>query len=133
MARMQAVYYRQDDGIEPVDLFIDTLPTPHQVRIEAQIELLNQLEDRDPPLPFPHSSQVRDALRELRCHYGPVLYRVLSQRSGTLVVLLHTIRKDRGSLLEADIQIAQQRWENFTARMNAMPRRPPRAAGHDAP
>ncbi len=133
MPNMQAVFYRKHDGTEPVDAFIEDLLPAHQATIDDQIDWLNRLTTTDPPLPFPHSSQVRGALRELRCHYGNVLYRILYQRSGTLLILLHIVRKDRGALLEADILLAQERWEDFKTRMNADPRRPPRAAGHDAP
>ncbi len=35
------------------------------------------LRTNDPPLPFPWSSQLEGELRELRCHYGSELYRVL--------------------------------------------------------
>jgi phage-related protein len=133
MPNMQAVFYRKRDGSEPVDNFIGRLLPAHQVAINGQIAWLNRLTPIDPPLPFPHSSQVVGALRELRCHYGNVLYRILYQRSDNLFVLLHIVRKDRGNLLNDDIVIAQERWEDFKARMNEDPRRPPRAAGHDAP
>lgn len=40
----------------------------------------------------------------------------------------------RGARLpEAETAIARQRWRDFKARMDAKPRTPPRAAGHDAP
>lgn len=133
MSCMQAVFYREDDGGEPVDEFIEGLPPEQQVVIDGQIELLNMLSPTDPPLPFPHSSQIRGSLRELRCHYGNRLYRTLYQRSERLFILLHMIRKDRGNILEQDIITAQQRFVDFKVRMNADPRIPPRAAGHDAP
>jgi len=96
---MHAFFYRKSDGTEPVDDFIEGLQLAHQIVIDGQIELLNMLNPNDPPLPFPHSSQVRGALRELRCHYGNRLYRILYQRSDNLFILLHMIRKDRGELL----------------------------------
>lgn len=58
---------------------------------------------------------------------------MLYRRSGNLVVLLHMLRKDTGKLREADIAIAETRWTDFKARMDSERRRPPRAAGHDAP
>ena len=42
-------------------------------------------------------------------------------------------RKDSGRVSKADMKIARDRWDDFKARMNAEKRRPPRAAGHDAP
>ena len=68
----------------------------------------------------------------MRCHYGSELYRVIYRRSRNLFVLLHIFRKDTGRVPEAELRVARQRWDDFKARMEA-PRRPPRAAGHDAP
>lgn len=130
---MQAVFYRESDGREPVGDFIDDLPREHQVTIFGQIDLLNTMTPDDPPLPFPHSSQLRGALRELRSHHGRMLYRVLYRRSGNLFVLLHIIRKNRGDIPEQAIILAAQRFDDFKARMDADPRVPPRPAGHDAP
>jgi phage-related protein len=133
MPRTQAVYYRAPDGSEPVDEFIDRLDERKQPTLDLQIDRLNDRPVSAPPLPFPHSSQVRGPLRELRCHYGSELYRVLYRRSENLLVLLHMLRKDTGKLPEAEIAIAEQRWADFKQRMDAQPRRPPRAAGRDAP
>ena len=98
-----------------------------------QIDRLNLLSDELPHLPFPHSSQVDGELRELRCHYGRQLYRVLYRRSDRLLVLLHIFAKRTAKIPAAEITTATDRWEDFKARMDADPRRPPRAAGHDAP
>jgi phage-related protein len=133
MAKMHAVFYRYGDGMEPVDEFIGRLNVKRQVAIDNQIDRLNDVTDNSPPLPFPHSSQVEGELRELRCHYGKELYRILYRRSNNLFVLLHILRKSTGRIPAQDIELAQQRWADFRARMNARVRRPPRAAGRDAP
>jgi hypothetical protein len=87
---MQAVYYRAPDGSEPVDAFIEALADPdRQAVLDNQIERLNVLRPNDPPLLFPWSSQLEGELRELRCHYGSELYRVIYRRSRNLIVLLH--------------------------------------------
>lgn len=130
---MQAVYYRAPDGSEPVATFIDALNPRCQAALDNQVERLNMLEADDPPLPFPHSSQIEGEIRELRCHYGRELYRILYRRSENLFVLLHIIRKATGTVPESDKQIARDRWNDFKERMDAPRRRPPRAAGHDAP
>ncbi|HLF00102.1 MAG TPA: type II toxin-antitoxin system RelE/ParE family toxin [Gaiellaceae bacterium] len=134
MARMQAVYYRATDGTEPVDEFVEGLADAQkQVVIDNQIDRLNMLRPTDPPLPFPWSSQLEGEFRELRLHYGSELYRVIYRRSRNLFVLLHMFRKDTGRVPEAELRVARERWEDFRARMDAERRRPPRAAGHDAP
>ena len=43
------------------------------------------------------------------------------------------IRKTSGAVPRADIEVAKQRWRDFKERMEAQPRKPPRAAGGDAP
>jgi phage-related protein len=131
---MQAVYYRAADGSEPVDEFVEQLADAQkQVALDNQIDRLNMLRPNDPPLPFPWSSQLEGEFRELRMHYGSELYRVIYRRSRNLFVLLHMFRKDTGRVPEAELRIARERWEDFKARMNAERRRPPRAAGRDAP
>jgi class 3 adenylate cyclase len=70
--------------------------------------------------------------RELRCHFGGDHYRILYRRSKNLFVLLHFLAKHSAAIPSADIRIAEARWDDFASRMNERPRRPPRAAGHDA-
>jgi hypothetical protein len=60
---VQAVYYRDADGHEPVNDFIDGLLPERQEEIDHTIALLNRLGPSD-PLPFPYSSQVDGQLRE---------------------------------------------------------------------
>ena len=133
MGALQAVYYRATDGQEPVRDFIDELEVETQAALDNQIDRLNLLSDEIPHLPFPHSSQVEGELRELRCHYGRSHYRVLYRRSDRLIVLLHLFSKRSAKIPRREIEIARERWGDFKARMDAAPRRPPRAAGHDAP
>jgi phage-related protein len=133
MSPFQAVYYRAPDGREPLLELIESLDTPRRAALRNQIGRLNLLSDEIPHLPFPHSSQVEGELRELRCHFGAERYRVLYRRSESLLVLLHAFRKTTKKLPASEIAIARMRWQDFQARMNPRPSRPPRAAGHDAP
>lgn len=146
----QAVYYRGADGSEPVFDFLDRefpveprkknpstreleAAATKRMTVDLQIDRLNGLANDDPPLPFPHTSQIDGPLRELRCHYGKAHYRILYQRSSNLFVLLHMIRKTTGAVPKAEIEVAKQRWRDFKNRMDADKRVPPRAAGSDAP
>ena len=146
----QAIYYRAADGSEPVAEFLDeefplepatknpsekelSTYAKKRVTIDLQIDRLNGLPNSLPPLPFPQTSQVDGALRELRCHYGNSLYRILYRRSENLFILLHALRKNSQKLPKADIEMAKRRWIDFKGRMDAEPRKPPRAAGDDAP
>lgn len=133
MAALHAVYYRAPDASEPVRDFLADLDREVAATLALQIDRLNMLSDEVPHLPFPHSSQVDGELRELRCHYGRQLFRVLYRRSGRLLVLFHIFSKRTAKIPAAEIAVAQERWDDFKERMDAQPRRPPRAAGHDAP
>ncbi len=134
MARTQAVYYRDPRGAQPVDEFIHALPPRRAAKIDDFIEEhLNGRLPQDPPPPFPVTSQLDGELRELRVRFANTRYRILYQRSENLVVLLHAIEKDTGAVPRFDIELASQRMADFKSRMNAWRRRPPRAAGRDAP
>lgn len=129
----QAIYFRAADGAEPVREFIEHLDPKRRAALLRQLDRLNDLSDAMPHLPFPHSSQVDGELRELRCHMGSEHYRVLYRRSKRLIVLLNAFPKTTGKLPASEIKIAQKRWDDFKRRMDARPRKPPRAAGRDAP
>jgi phage-related protein len=135
--RTQAVYYRDKAGKEPVNAFLEHLATTNP-RATAKIDdyVQEYLDDRDasaPPPAHPISSQVDGELRELRVRFAKTRYRILYRRSGLLVALLHLFKKDTDKLPARDRELAVKRFEDFKARMDAQPRRRPRAAGHDAP
>lgn len=134
MARTQAVYYRDSRGQEPVDEFIQALPPRRAAKIDESVENhLNGRPPQEPPADFPVTSQIDGELRELRVRFANTRYRILYQRSGNLVVLLHALEKDTGAVPRADIELAKQRMADFRRRMDATRRMPPRAVGKDAP
>lgn len=133
----RSVYYRDKDGNEPVNVWLDTLAQVAPLaaaKIDDYVE--EYLNGRDPDVPppeYPITSQIEGGLRELRVRFGRTRYRVLYQRSGNLVVLLHGFEKNTGGVPARDKVTAQRRLADFQARMDATPRKRPRAAGHDAP
>jgi len=134
VGRTHAVYYRDSRGTEPADEFIQALPPKHAAKIDEFVEEhLNDRPTTEPPPGFPITSQIEGELRELRVRFANTRYRILYQRSENLVVLLHALEKDTGSVPRSDIELAKQRMADFKRRMNAARRRPPRAAGKDAP
>jgi len=131
------VYYRDPAGREPVNAFLDALLTTNP-RATAKIDdyVAEYLNDRDPSAPPPEhpiSSQVEGDLRELRVRFAKTRYRILYRRSGQLVILLHIFEKNTDKLPARERALAVNRFDDFKARMDAQPRRPPRAAGRDAP
>jgi phage-related protein/ribosome-binding protein aMBF1 (putative translation factor) len=134
VAATQAVFYRDVDGVEPVDEFIETLPAKRSAKIDEYIdEHLNGRPPNEPPPEYPVSSQIDGELRELRVRFANTRYRILYQRSDNLIVLLHVIEKDTGAIPRSDIQLAKRRMTDLQGRMDATRRTPPRAAGNDAP
>lgn len=131
------MYYRDPAGREPVNAFLDALLTTNP-RATAKIDdyVAEYLNDRDPSAPPPEhpiSSQVEGDLRELRVRFAKTRYRILYRRSGQLVILLHIFEKNTDKLPARERALAVNRFDDFKARMDAQPRRPPRAAGRDAP
>jgi phage-related protein len=134
VAGTQAIFYRDKHGMEPVAQFIEALPPKRAAKIDAFLEEhLNGQPLNSPPPEFPLTSQIEGELRELRIRFGNTRYRVLCQRSGALIVLLHAFEKNTGAVSAADKDLAKRRMSDFRQRMDAKPRKPPRAAGHDAP
>ena len=130
---MQVVYYRERSGREPVREFMRGLDATSREAMAWGIELLNGMGVSDPPLAFPYSSQVAGEMRELRCHAGRRHFRMLYRRSERLQVLLHAFEKRTARVPAADVAIAEERWADFRARMDEVPRSRPRAVGADAP
>lgn len=134
MAGTQAVYYRDRRGVEPVDEFIEGLGPKPAAKIDSFVEEhLNGRPPASPPPEHPISSQIEGELRELRVRFARTRYRILFQRSDNLYVLLHAFEKHTGAVPAADKELARRRMADFRRRMDADPRRPPRAAGDDAP
>lgn len=132
--KTQAVYYRDKKGNEPVDEFIDGLPDKAAAKIDGAIdEYLNGKAPGDPPPGDPITSQIDGELRELRVRFARTRYRILYQRSDNLIVLLHAFEKNTGKTPAADKDRAKKNIADFKARMDAVPRAKPRAAGKDAP
>lgn len=135
--RTQAVFYRDKQGREPVNDFLEELLEAKPLAVakidHAIEEHLNGRDPRHPPPEFPATSQIEGELRELRVRFAKTRYRVLYQRSRNLMVLLHVFEKDTGAVLAKDKRTAETRMADFEARMNTSPRRRPRAAGRDAP
>lgn len=100
-------FYEEEDGSAPVEEFLNSLPTRHKAKGLAIVRLL---EEAGPTLPFPHSSQVRGRLRELRTQQGKDKIRILYFGDARRwFILTHGLIKRTDRLSESDIQIAEKR------------------------
>jgi phage-related protein len=134
VGRTQSVHYRDARDRQPVKEFIKALPKRHGGKVEDQIEEhLNGRPADAPPPGFPMSSQIENELRELRIQFSGIRYRILYQRSRNLIVLLHAFEKNTSAVPASDKAAAKWRMADFKRRIEAVPRKPPRPLGDDAP
>jgi hypothetical protein len=79
--RIQAVFYRDANGREPVDIFLEELlkarPLAAAKIDDAIEEHLNGRQPDTPPPEFPITSQIDGELRELRVRFARTRYRLL--------------------------------------------------------
>ena len=129
----QAKYYRDSEGCEPVRDYRSALAPTARAALDFHINLLNHKREDEPPPNFPTTSQVRGPLRELRVATAGTQHRILYRRSEQLIVLLHAFAKRTAGIPERDVELAEQRFDDFKERMDAEPRRRPRPVGSDAP
>jgi len=102
-------FYVDTEGHAPVEKYLAELAVPHRAKALAVIRLLEQ---EEPNLPFPYSSQVRGKLRELRTQQGKDRLRILYLGDPRRVFILpHGILKRSAKLPEEDIRIAERRME----------------------
>jgi hypothetical protein len=146
----QAVYYRAADGFEPVAEFLDDefpleprkknpstreleAAATKRMTVDLQIDRLKragQMTTLRCPSRTPRRSMAR---------YASFAVTTAERTTGSSAdgrgtcVLLHMIRKTSKAVPRSEIEIAKQRWQDFKDRMEARPRKPPRAAGQDAP
>ncbi len=89
---------------------MDTHPLA-AAKIDAAIdEYLNGRDPSGPPPEFPATSQIEGELRELRVRFAKTRYRVLYQRSGNLMVLLHAFEKNTGAVPTSDQRKPKRGW-----------------------
>ncbi|MEX0973125.1 MAG: type II toxin-antitoxin system RelE/ParE family toxin [Solirubrobacterales bacterium] len=120
MAQTTAIYYRDRRGVEPVSRFIDALPAKRAAKIDDYVqEHLSGKPPEAPPPEHPISSQIEGELRELRVRFANTRYRILYQRSGNLIVLLHAFEKNTGAVPAAENATAKRRMADFAGRMDA--------------
>jgi hypothetical protein len=131
---MQAVYYRAADGAEPVDAFIEALRDPaKQAALDNQIERLNLSVRTTRRCRFPGARSSRASCGSFAATTAPSSTGCSIAARATCSCCCTCFAKDTGKVPEAELRVARERWDDFKARMDAERRRPPRAAGHDAP
>lgn len=103
-------FYEDDQGKEPVKNFLLSLDKKRRGKLLQIIQILSEF---GTTLPFPYSSHVEGKIRELRTHYGRMLYRILYyQDSDGIFVLLHAFKKNSKKIPKKNLRIAKERLIN---------------------
>src|SRR3990170_7262319 len=108
------VFYTTEGDDSPIDDFLDKLDVKSRAKVEAYLSLLAE---HGPNLKRPFADHVRGKIRELRIHYSSNEYRILYFfYIHNQIVLLHAFSKKTQQLRERDIELAEQRMEDWIKR-----------------
>jgi hypothetical protein len=115
VAAWQVDFYEEESGSAPVEDFLESLPKKQRAKALA---VIRKLEEEGPTLPFPFSSQVKGALRELRTRFGRTTLRILYFADARRTfVLLHGLVKTTEKLEESNVGTAEQRMTDRVERL----------------
>ena len=118
MVEWAVEYYRDAQGREPVSEFIDALPVGTQAKIFRLIDLLARYHVL---LKEPYTKQIKGKLRELRVVDAMGKIRVLYfAYTGKRFILLHGFVKKTGKTPRRDIDIAENRMQDYLKQHGGM-------------
>ncbi len=104
-------YYQSKAGRYPVKEFIDTLDTKSKARVARILDLL---EEFGTELGMPYARHLEKQLWELRIRHGRNRYRIIYfLATRQTFVLLHGFTKKGGPVPRSDMEIAQQRRDDY--------------------
>lgn len=101
-------------GKAPVEEFIDSLDSKSRARIARTLDLLEEFGIN---LGMPYARHLKKQLWELRVRHGRNRYRIIYfLHIGQTFVLLHAFTKKTGPVPRADMEIAENRRDNYLSR-----------------
>ena len=107
-------YYKSRNGKYPVVEFIDSLEAKSRARIARTLDLL---EEFGIELGMPYSRYLEKQLSELRVRHGRNHYRIIYFLfTGKTFILLHGFSKKTDAVPRADLQMAQNRRDDYLSR-----------------
>jgi phage-related protein len=107
-------YYQSESGKVPVAEFIDSLDARSRAKIARTLDLL---EEFGIDLGMPYARHLEKQLWELRIRHARNRYRIIYfLATGETFVLLHGITKKTGPVPRADIEMAEDRRNDYLSR-----------------
>ena len=111
MSRVKVLFYADEDGNAPVDLWLQKLPKKAQAKGIVRIFRLGEMGFE---LKRPEADYLQDDIYELRWSWQRVNYRILYFFHGQeTVILAHGLTKE-DRIPKSDLNIAVQRKQIFT-------------------
>ena len=112
MARVEVVFFREDEKTVPVRDWLDSIPTKAQAKCLVK---LGRLEQMGHELRRPEADYLRDDIHELRVRFQRVNYRMLYFFHGRIAaVVSHGIVKEK-AVPPKEIDLAVKRKQLFEA------------------
>lgn len=108
---VEVVFYREDDGSVPIELWLAELPAKVRAKCLAK---LARLEDLGHELRRPEADFLRDGIYELRVSRQGIQYRILYFFNGkAFIVLSHGLVKEGAQVPPIEIERAIERKKKF--------------------
>jgi phage-related protein len=107
-------YYQTENGKYPVEEFIESLEVKSQARIARTLDLL---EEFGIELGMPYAKYLEKQLWELRIRFGRNRYRIIYfLPTGKTFILLHGFSKKTDVISRSDLEIANNRRDDYLSR-----------------
>jgi len=115
MSKVKVLFYAEDDGSAPVDLWLEKLPKKVQAK---GINRIYRLEEMGHELKRPEADYLKDDIYELRWSWQNVNYRILYFFFGQeAVILTHGLTKE-DVIPKGDLNIAIKRKNLYISNPN---------------
>lgn len=117
MANFESLYYKTQNGHNPVKVFIDNLNFKTQRKFFVKI---GWLEEHGPRLPGPHAKKLENDLYELRFEGEDGVIRIIYFfYIGNKIILLNGFKKKTQKTLRREIELAKKRKADYLETLSA--------------
>jgi phage-related protein len=110
MPKIEVLLYAEEDGVCPLTVWLDGLPTKVQDKCIVRIE---HLSEKGHELRRPEADYLRDKIYELRAAYQRIQYRMLYYFYEKQCIITHGFIKEGNEVPQKEIDLAVTRKAQF--------------------